>query len=114
MEEEDIQKAKEHIQKHYRYYAQYFLRRNINYAMTSAVKIFERKLLNINKFVYYIYHSHVNITGNSNLYFSLTKQNRSDVDYYHIVIIKIIMHLNAIFNELNKIKKRCSVNPRIR
>jgi len=112
MEQENVEKARQYIQKHCRYYAQYFMRRNINYVMFFAVKILERKLLNLNKFIYYIKYSHAIMTEDFNFYFSLTKQNRSDVDYYHTVIIKIIMHLNVIFNELGKIKKRCSVNLR--
>lgn len=112
MEQKIIEKAKKQIEINKKEYIKYLIKSDINDVLMFAAQIMEDKVLNINEFVHYIYSYLCQMSENFDYFFALTKQKRKDLDYYHTTIIKIFMHLNAIFHELNKIKKRYSINLR--
>lgn len=104
MNQQIIEEARQNIKNNCKYYMQYFLQRDLNNIFIFVTKIVEKQLLSINKFIYYVYYSISQMYEDFNLYGSLSKQYRKDLDFYHTIIVKIFMHLNAIFNELDKIK----------
>lgn len=113
MEQEIIEKVKKQIEINKKEYTQYLIQSDINDVLIFATQIMKDKVLNINEFVYYIYSYLCHMKEDYEIYFALTKQKRKDLEYYLITIIKIFMHLNIIFDELNKIKKY-SINLRKR
>ncbi len=104
MNQQIIEEAKQLISNNMKYYAQYFMRRNLNDIFIFVLEILERKLLNINGFVYYIHSSLSQMLNNFSFYAKLSKQKRKNLEYYHTNIIKIFMYLNAIFYSLNEMK----------
>lgn len=103
---QEIENAQEYINNNCKYCIRYFKRRNINKVMLFAAKILVRKLLDMNKFVSYFYHSLCYMYDDYNYYCILPKSERKDLYDYQIVVIKILMHINAIFTELENIEKR--------
>lgn len=113
MDQQVIEKAKEQIEINQKEYTQYLIQSDINDVLMFAAQIMKDKVLNINEFVYYIYSYLCSMAEDFRFYTTLPKQKQKDLEYYHITMIKIFMHLNIIFDELNKIKKY-SINRRKR
>lgn len=97
--------AQNYIKNNCKYYKQYFCTRNLDDVMIHVLKILENKLLPANAFCYYINHSFEYMIDNNSIYFNLSKQKRKNLEFYQTSIIKIYMHIDSIFNEIDHIKK---------
>lgn len=86
-------------------YRKYFYSKDINKFMKYSINILERKLLNINHFCYFLNYCITYALKNPHIYLRLSKGNRYNYDFYHKSVIKIYMHIDYIFGEIDKIKK---------
>ncbi len=87
-------------------YKNYFYLKNTNIVVNRVIKILEKKLLNINTFCYYISNTLGEMNRDWSYYCSLSKPERRQLDFYQNSFIKIYMHIDFIFNEIDEIKKR--------
>ncbi len=103
---EDLKlEAQRYIKNNSKYYKNYLESRKIKPVILNAMKILERKLLNINAFCYYINYACAKVDANISLYLKLTPLERKQLNFYQNSFIKIGMHLDLIFTEIEKIKK---------
>lgn len=101
---------KEYIERNCLNYENFFYNCGLNKFIFFSLKILERKLLNINYFCYFLNHSLNSVLSNFSAYINLSKQERKLFILYHKTIIKIYMHLDCIFVEIDNMKniiKRC-------
>ena len=95
----------EYIKNNCENYKNFFYNRDINKLMKYSTNILERKLLNINHFCYFLNYCITYALKNPHIYLRLSKGNRYNYDFYHKSVIKIYMHIDSIFGEIDKIKK---------
>lgn len=95
---------KEYIERNRLNYEKIFYNCGLNKFIFFSLKILESKLLNINYFCYFLNHSLNSVLRNFSAYISLSKQERKLFALYHKTIIKIYMHLDCIFVEIDSMK----------
>ena len=86
-------------------YKNYFYLKNTNIVMNRVVKILEKKFLNINTFCYYIINTLSEMNYDAKYYSGLTRLGRRQLAFYQDSFVKIYMHIDYIFNEIDEIKK---------
>ena len=86
-------------------YKNYFYLKNTNIVMNRVVKILEKKFLNINTFCYYIINTLSEMNYDGQYYCNLAKTERKQLAFYQDSFVKIYMHIDYIFNEIDEIKK---------
>ena len=106
MNENIKSEAQIYIKNNCKLYKNYFYLKNTNIVVNRAVKILEKKLLNINAFCYYISNTFSEMDYDWEYYCSLSKAERMQLDFFQNSFIKIYMHIDFIFNEINNLKKR--------
>lgn len=97
--------AQLYIKNNCKLYKDYFYLKNINTLINRVVKILEKKLLNVNTFCYYVSNALDELYYNSSYYCELSKSDRKRLNFYSNAFVKISMHLDLIFNEIDGIKK---------
>lgn len=108
MDEGIKREAQNYIKNNCKYYKNYFCSKDLNMTMKFAVRILENKLLNLNRFCYYLDYSLAQIFMNTDYYLKLSKKNRKKLEFYQRSVVKIYLHLNSIFSEINNIKRKIS------